>query len=63
MRHAAVLVDTDGDHQIVPLDDDVSDMMDISVNCRLIGCEILPILAELLSFCPTSVFHKPVQRT
>lgn len=24
MRHAAVLVDTDGDHRIVPLDDDVS---------------------------------------
>jgi hypothetical protein len=24
MRHAAVLVDTDGEHQIVPLDDDVS---------------------------------------
>lgn len=24
MRHAAVLVDTDGEHQIVPLDEDVS---------------------------------------
>jgi hypothetical protein len=29
MRHAAVLVDTDGDHRIVPLDDDVS----ISAKC------------------------------
>jgi COMPASS component SWD1 len=26
MRHAAVLVDTDGDHRIVPLDDDQSDL-------------------------------------
>jgi hypothetical protein len=35
-----------------------SDIMDISVNYRLMGCEILPVLAELASFCSTSLCHR-----
>lgn len=32
MRHAAVLVDTDGDHKVVPLDEEVSSYVIISVS-------------------------------
>lgn len=37
MRHAAVLVDVEGEHQIVPLDEDVS-IMPIKY---LFGCKVL----------------------
>lgn len=43
MRHAAVLVDTDGDHKVVPLDEEVSSYVVRSMlNIYLI---------ELLNFC------------
>jgi len=54
MRHAAVLVDTDGDHRIVPLDDDVSTSAKCYAVplCRLkldIGFGVFPFEAHLMS--------------
>lgn len=43
MRHAALLVDTDGDHKILPIDDDVSlYLSSYFLNCFK-GCTILTI--------------------
>lgn len=37
MRHAAVIVDTNGGHQVVPLDDDVSKILyEIGTNLNIV---------------------------
>lgn len=43
MRHAAVLVDTDGDHQIAPIDEDVSSLDHNVMNIQLLIQDISPL--------------------